>query len=364
MTDRLQHAAFAILAGALLAGAPVGCSSPTSTHTVTPVAKNDRIDPADAVGRDVLREAAIERLVLAAQEPDPAMRAHAIEGLMAVPTRLGPLIPQALNDPNIGVRTVALMAAGELRLDAARPLIQPLTNDASPYVRAAAVYAGTRLQIPGITPTPLAGILLAHESPLVRAHVAVILGKLADPSALGLLRQAAIADMPRAARAQVNMLQLQLAEARVRLGDEGAMHEVRAALYPSRPEQLEGTALAAQIIGAVDDKASIDQLIYLTARRDEGGRMMPAEVRLTAAASLAQLGLPRGSFIADQYINSTDATHRALAAYVYGELGQPAALSNLNVGLQDSDRFVQVSSASAIVRIAGADRQALSSHDD
>jgi hypothetical protein len=43
------------------------------------------------------------------------------------------------------------------------------------------------------------------------------------------------------------MMELQISEARVKLGDEEALIDIRAALFPARSEDLEATALAAQI---------------------------------------------------------------------------------------------------------------------
>lgn len=64
----------------------------------------------------------------------------------------------------------------------------------------------------------------------------------------------------------MRLLQLQLAEAMVKLGEDDQIATIRAALYPSRPEDLEATALAVQIIGQVKDRGSIDELIYLSAK--------------------------------------------------------------------------------------------------
>ena len=87
------------------------------------------------------------------------------------------------------------------------------------------------------------------------------------------------------------------------------MDTVRSALYPSRPEELEATALAVQIIGEVHDRGAIDQLIYLV--DEETDRPMPAEVRLAVAGALAKLGLREGGFIADEYFQAQEELERA-----------------------------------------------------
>ena len=58
-------------------------------------------------------------------------------------------------------------------------------------------------------------------------------------------------------------MELQIAQARVRLGDEEAIHSIRAALFPARSEDLEATALAAQLTGELNDRASARELVML-----------------------------------------------------------------------------------------------------
>src|SRR5690606_25134635 len=126
--------------------------------------------------------------------------------------------------------------------------VRPLVRDESPMARLAAVYALHRCgdTSPDADLTPL-GAALWDESPRVRAHAAFILGEIGDPSAIPMLRDSLRAPANRVSRSEVRLTQLQIAEARIKLGDEEPLHEVRAALYPSRPDDLEATALAAQI---------------------------------------------------------------------------------------------------------------------
>ncbi|MFG0275439.1 MAG: HEAT repeat domain-containing protein, partial [Phycisphaerales bacterium] len=147
----------------------------------------------------------------------------------------------------------------------------------------------------------------------------------------------------------VRLLNLQIAEALAKLGDADAFEAIRAALYPSRPEELEAAALAVQIIGEVGDRRSIDQLIYMAERGETEEEVLPAEIRLAAAASLAQLGLPRGDFIADEYAADEMPAIRAQAAYVYGQVGSDRALERLEGMLDDPSPIVAVSAAAAIV---------------
>lgn len=288
-------------------------------------------------------------LEAAAAAEHPAIRANALEGLESEPARLAGVLATALRDSNMGVRSVAAMTVGRLQLLGSVADLKPLLLDPSLRVRASALYAMRRCGHE-VDLSPLAS-MLRDENALVRAQAAMILGLLGEESALPMLEEAARDPMPRAGVAEYRLLQLQIAEARARLGDEDALHEIRAALYPSRPEDLEATTLAAMIIGEIQDRGAIDQLVFLTARQDERGGLMPPEVRLAAAASLARLGLRQGGFIGREYARHERATVRAQAAYVLGRIGDREDLPVLADLLGDRSGQVRVSAATAILMI-------------
>ncbi len=296
-----------------------------------------------------LRQEAVVLLEAATQSEHAAIRANAFEALENDPARLAGVIGAGLRDENLGVRAVAAMAVGRVRLIGSIRDVEPLLHDPSSRVRASAMYAlsacGREVDL-----TPLAS-MLQDDNPLVRAQAALVLGLLGEETALRMLQETARDPMPRASVAEYRLLQLQLAEARARLGDTDALHEIRAALYPSRPEDLEATALAAMIIGEIEDRGAIDQLVLLTARQDERGGLMPPEVRLAAAGSLAELGLRRGGFIGLEYARHARATVRAQAAYVLGRIGSPEGLPALADLLGDRSGQVRVSAAAAILMI-------------
>jgi HEAT repeat protein len=308
----------------------------------------------DHVAISAMRERALGILVEAASSPDGELRANAIEALAKAPGRLEPILALALKDPTIGVRTVAAMAVGRTKMTKLIPSVEPLLKDTSPYVRAAAIFA-MRSCDPQFDPSGLAPILVSDPSPKVRAHVAFILGELGDASAAGMLRQAAKDSMARlpVTDAQVKLMRLQISEALIKLGDESQVEAVRAALYPSRPEELESAALAVQIIGQVRDRGAIDQLIYLSGYKDKD-QQMPAEIRLAVAGSLARMGHTEGGFIADEYLTSALPTVRAQAAYVFGETGRLENLNRLETLLADPAPNVRVTAAAGILKVAEA----------
>lgn len=344
-TPRIAHVAV-LAAGAVLFSA-VGCVAPAEGPGLA--GPEGRLD-ALAVSR--LRERALVLLNEATTSPEPQLRANALEALSMVPSRLERVVGPALNDQNEGVRAVAATVIGRSGLCELALAVRPLLTDASPFVRASAIYTLRRCGHES-DPTPLAGLLLNDPVYRVRSHAAFVLGEMGDSSALPLLRQAARGAMSAGYNAQARLLYLQIAEAMVKLGDESQLQTIRAALYPSRPEELEATALAVQIIGELRDEAAAAQLVQLTKAENEVGQSMPAEVRLGAAASLARLGYPEGAFIADEYWQHKSAPLRSQAAYVYGRTGHPASLAKLEQMLEDPDGAVRVAAAAAIVRITG-----------
>lgn len=324
--------------------AQAGCAGGHSTRPVEAVA-------VEGVAQNALRERAMESLRQASRVDDPRVRANAIEAAGLSAARHVELLKGGLKDPNVAVRSVAAMTIGEHRVQSLCEDVWPLLEDNSPFVRCSAVYALTQCG-ENVDRRELARALLDDPSTRVRSHAAFILGEVGDTSALPLLRQSLREKPARASQIEVNLFQLQVAEALVKLGDESQLEPIRAALYPSRPEDLESTALAVQILGTVRDKRSIDQLMYLSATKDRDGQMMPAEVRLAIASSLAKMGLKQGDFIADEFVKDKKAALRSQVAFVYGETGTSGNLGVLEAMLADPDWGVRVAAAAAVVKIA------------
>lgn len=294
-----------------------------------------------------LRDAAINRLIQMSTDRNPQVRANAIEALSPATDRVEPIIALSLNDTNAGVRSVAAMVAGKRNLASLAPSIRGLLQDESPFVRSSAMYAlarfGEKTDI-----TELSQLLLEHPNPRVRSQAAFILGELGEQSALPLLQQAAITPVNNASSIERRIFRLQIAEAMFKLGNAESIDSIRAALYPSRAEELEATALAVQIIGQVRDETSIDQLIYLS--DPESDQPMPAEVRLGVAHSLALMGHREGAFVALDYIDADLEAVRAQAASVLGKTEGPSNLGHLEMLMvNDNSGLVQVAAAGGIV---------------
>jgi len=302
-----------------------------------------------------LRERAFALLEELTSHDAALIRANACEALIDYPARVSPVARRLIDDPNEGVRAIALVAAGRAGLTiVTRAKAPPAERDESSYVRASAAFALAANDLP-TNRRGLAEALLADPSPLVRGHAALLMGLLGEPSAAGPLREAAALSLPRASEREVAILRLQIAEALVRLGDDEQLQVLRAALYPSRPEELETTALAASSMGEVGDRGSIDELIYLIERTDGAGNPLPAEVRLAAARSLAKLGLPEGAEFGLEFLEDEDPRVRSLAAAVVAEGRSPALAMALEPLLEDASPVVRVAAASGIVRLLTTD---------
>jgi HEAT repeat protein len=306
-------------------------------------------DARDAIAVSRVRERALQVIEQASRDSDAQVRANAVEAAGRSTRRLRGVIERGLEDTNPAVRSVAAMTVARSGLCDLASRAGVMASDRNVHAQASGIFALARCGQP-VNVNPLADILLRGESMQVRSHAAFVLGELGNPSALPLLRRA-VSEMPRnASPEEQRILSLQLAEAMVKLGATEQRQVLRAALYPSRPEELEAAALAVQILGQLRDRESVDQLVYLTAYRDERGNRYPAEIRLAVAAALANMGRPQGGFIADEFFAAETPTLRAQSAVVYGELRDRAFWGRLEALMADPNPLVRVAAAFGVLR--------------
>lgn len=336
----------ALMASAGLMGAMLcGCTaSQPRTVEAQPVATRD------PVALSQLRERALDELVAASASEYALERANAIEGLQYAPSRLEPIAAAALMDPNEGVRSVAATVIGQVQLRTLAGAVRPLLADASPFVVASAIYAIDRTG-GSVDPSPLGRFLFDGASAKVRAHAAFILGEMGQESALPMLSDAARSTETVGSSIDQRLLELQIAEAMIKLGDRAKLDTVRAALLPATPDDLEATALAAQIIGKVQDRQSIDRLIFLSAQRDQRGATLPPEILLAIAGGLAELRVGGAWNVADAHRSSADPSIRAQAAIVYGQTEDRAQLGKLESMLEDASPLVRIAAATGVLRM-------------
>ncbi len=294
----------------------------------------------------------LETLRRGVRSSDPAVRANAIEGLLAAPGVLDEVVLPGLVDGNRGVRFVAAMCIGRAELDDYAHLVQPLLRDESPSVQAAAIYALRRCG-KKTDPTPLAA-MIHSDDPEVRSNAFIVLGELGDRSAAPMIRQSLGSGMRRVHPIRVRIVELQGAEALARLGSDEDLDAIRAALF-APVEQGELTILACQILARIQDHSSSSMLERLVQAGGDSAR--PPEIRLAAAQALAELKAPTQldlSAIASQAATASDPLLRMQATAVLGQLGTPAAQSLLAAMLSDPAEAVRVSAAGNLLRATRA----------
>ncbi|MCC6682053.1 MAG: HEAT repeat domain-containing protein [Phycisphaeraceae bacterium] len=227
------------------------------------------------------QEQALNLVLTAARDQDPYMRANAIEALDQWPQRVLPLAELGLQDNHAVVRFTALVTIGKLRAATHRQAAEALLKDPDPSVRAAACFAAHQCGSPADI-SPMAGLLMSDRAD-VRANTAMLLGLMGDPSADPMLEIAARAPLTQAVPVRKDLTRLQIAEARIRLGQRQVMDAVRAAVYSSFPEMR---LVSVGMLGELGDVSQMeDALLEIFNNPQE-----VLELRLGAAAVLARYG--------------------------------------------------------------------------
>lgn len=301
-----------------------------------------------------LREVAIDLLVQAGESDYALLRANAIEGLRHAPAVVEPLAVASLSDENRGVRFVAAMTIGMLQLQDSSHLLEPLLLDPSDSVRAAAMY-GLRRCGRKVDLNPLAE-MLRSDSPEVKSNAALVLGELGESSAAPMIRKAVGDGMAEVGQTRRRIVELQLAEAMVRLGRTREREVIRAALFTTA-EQGEIAALAAMMCGRLGDHDTLPTLLRL-ALHTGGGAHAP-EVRMAATKAVARIDHAQAPIeVPMEFASSPRPELRAQAAMTLGAIRHPAVVGQLRQLLTDPDPIVQVSAAAAILELYAEDRQA------
>ena len=299
------------------------------------------------VADESLRHAAIDLLVQAGESEYALLRANAIEGLRHAPSVVEQIAVSSLTDENRGVRFTAAMTIGMLQLKSSSHLLEPLLHDPSDSVRAAAMY-GLRRCGRMVDLNPLAQMLYS-EDPEIKGNAALVLGELGDETAAPMVRDAVGRSLSRVGPVRRRIVELQLAEAMVKLGMPVEIEGIRAALFTTA-EQGEIAALACLIVGRLGDRDSLQTLEIMTRDVETGGHA--PEVRLAAATAIAQIEPSLAPIdVPLQFAASERPELRAQAAMSLGKFREAAALGQLRVLLGDPDPMVQVSAAAAILEL-------------
>jgi len=218
-------------------------------------------------------------LFQAVADENPFTRSKAIEALAGT---LGPAAGQvyikALSDPEPNVRFAATMAIGDLKYAPARDRLVQMARykvegaERDQRVYCGAIYALHRLG--NADHMPDLGPLLWHREKEIRANVALVMGKLGEPSAIRLLESLRTQEQDVAVK-------LQVLESLAMLGDQASAGRLQA--YTRKPFLLE-KLMAITALGQFRSPQAIMAL------REVLHSNAPPRVRIAAAGSLARLG--------------------------------------------------------------------------
>lgn len=337
LSQLLSLAAITLMA-LCLAGCAGGDPMAAGREVPKPIPVKPPPPPKDVPVDASLQAEARQALEEAFKSTEPTARVHALEGLRrATGEAAAPQVLQALKDGNSMVRFGGAMAAGELRLAAARPMLPPLLNDPDPNVRVAARFALHRL---GDT-TYSHDLERTALDPDVKVRVAtaMVFGHLGEPSAIRILRRMRVVDASAAVRQQA-------AESLWRLGDEQGLEDLTALAASKYPddEMIGLLGLAAR----GDARVQEDVRAGLSADWDE--------VKLVAARALAMVSDEKGPYdlgynIAMAGLKSSDPRQRLLGALALGAIGRTDAQDALRAVLKDADADARIAAATAILEI-------------
>ncbi len=302
------------------------------------------------VNKETVQETALALLQVSLDAKDSRLRANALESLrFAPPEILERAVQVGLGDSNRGVRFVAAMMIGEESLCDISILLEPLLLDESESVQAAAMLSiykcGGKVDL-----NPIAN-MLRSDNPELRGNAAMIIGHLGNPSAIEMIRDALKITHDSITPIRRRLINLQMAEALILLGERNELEVVRASVFSSIQE-AEVTALACQIAGNLHDVEVISTLEGITVTPDR----YPDEIRLVAATALAQIAPSRMPLETVLRFSSSDLPNiRSQCATALGVQGNRLSLGPLALMLKDNDQLVQISAAGAVLRINNKD---------
>ena len=228
-------------------------------------------------------------------------------------------------------------------------LLEPLLLDVSTSVQAAAMYSIYKCG--GLVDLNPLGEMLQSDNPELRGNAAMVLGKMGNQSAKHMIREALTTESSSISPIRRRLINLQMAEALILLGDTEELEVVRAAIFSSAQE-AEVTGIACQIAGRLRDVEVVSTLesILLTKGR------YPDEIRLVAATALAEISPDRMPLEPVLRFTSSDSANlRSQCATALGVQGNRLSLGPLALMMDDSDPIVQISAAGAVLRINNPD---------
>jgi len=296
-------------------------------------------------------------LLQAANDDDPMTRTHAMEAIGQTLGRgQGELLEQGLDDPNVMARFAAAMSLGDIRYAPAKGRLEQLilNEKTDQRVVCAAIYALYRM---GDTRyAGQLGSMLTSDFPLGRGTAAMIMGKMAEPSAMGPLK--ALLEEEHDPGVRFNIV-----EALSGLGDKKSQRILES--Y-AKGYYLDMRLVAIPALSKANPNTQ--PILQNMLKNDQ-----PPRVRVAAAGAMGKLGLgdkacfnicvqavtlPKKMLQAGYgqagKIKPLDVSSlRRLGAISLGNLGQAEAIGYLRPLLYGDDGSVQVAAAMGILKIVG-----------
>lgn len=298
-----------------------------------------------------LRARAIQIVASGLVDPDPRIRATAIEVVAATGREefLQNLI-SLIHDPVVPVRFAALMAVGDMQYRPAfeqiKQIFEQIQEDTN--VRLAASYALVRLGASPYIEYPRR--MISSSDQTIRANAAMILGRLPDRQSLDPLHWA-LQD-----KASDDRVLMQAMESIATLGDRQIYNKIWAKLISAYADDR---IAAIRAMGGLDSPQARNAL--RTCLDDE-----VLEVRLAAAAQLGRLGDKSGKEVVKKAIQkglissmgiSLDEGQAEMAKVLYGlaigQIGSADLVRYLPGLLEDRSRLVQLFAAGAVLQLSG-----------
>jgi HEAT repeat protein len=285
----------------------------------------------EAIKPQLVQEA--KQLLLAeTQDANPVHESHALEALSEVdPADDAKPILNGLSSPEPVVRFSAAMAAGQIKLVDAYPILRSMADDPDMQVEVAVRFALHRLGDARLSHD--LEKFAASADPHVRATVAQVLGYLMEPSATTMLHT--MLQDPQSA------VRIQAAGALWKLGDEKGLEDLVAYAISEYPDD--------QMVALVALAQPRDRRVIQHVRGELQDDYL--EVSLAAARALGMLGSDEGWSIAVPAASSKDPRRRALAALAMGAIGRSDLQDRLKPLLEDPEPTVRISAAMAIMQL-------------
>lgn len=288
---------------------------------------------------------AVQQILVSAKSQDPILRANALEAAESLPNRIGPLVQQAMMDPEPVVRYAALLTIGKLKISGVAANARQYLNDSNESVKAAAIYAlarnfGTNAGNGfAVDISPMAGLLMSYN-PTTRANVAYLMGLMGDDSAIPMLKIAARKRLPTAPQSREVIIRVQIAEAIYRLGETQVLDSIRAGMFSQFDEVR---ILSVQILGRLYDR-QWEPAVENALKKD------PIELKLACAGTLGRFGNRKGLDIIMDAAQSQSVLLRSQAAICLGMFrNEPKATQMLIGMLTDQAETVRLAASAGLL---------------